>query len=165
MNTISYVGISPGRLADLLTSGTDDNGAPVVPFVDTEGGWPLRCCLRDSIPGDELAIVGYTPSQRIGPYSETGPVVVHVARCPGAAAGFPADFDDRDQVMRPFGDDAGRVNTQVYSLHRLVRAGDGLQDAIEVALTDPRVHEVHVHNVVSQCFSFAAMVTPDSTSS
>lgn len=82
--------------------------------------------------------------------------MVHVGDCPGHTGGFPEQFEQRDQVLRAFGDDAGRHNTQVYDLNRLARACEGLADAIHEILADPRVREVHSHNVISQCFNFSA---------
>src|SRR4051794_8066172 len=153
---ITYTGIAADELASLLDRGTDENGHPIVPFTDDNGGWPLRCCLRDSARGDRLAILAYSPFPWTGPYRETGPIVVHSDDCPGAAGGGPPPVDHRDQVIRAFGDDAGRQQTQLYDLHRLVRAGEGLQVAVREVLGDNRVEFVHVHNVLSQCYSFTA---------
>ncbi len=140
----------------MLDSGVDHVGNPVDSFTDREGGWPLRCCLTDSRPGDEIAIIAFSPFGWTSPYRETGPVVVHTRDCPGHDGLFPTQFEDRDQIVRAFGDADGRVNTQIYDQHRFVRAGDGLVRAIDQILTDPRVREVHLHNVIAQCFSFAA---------
>ena len=156
MDVITYTGIGADELASILDRGTAENGHPITPFTDDDGGWPLRCCLRDSAPGDRLAIIAFSPFPWTGPYRETGPIVVHSEDCPGATNGYPSQFDQRDQVIRAFGDDAGRHRTQVYDLNRLVRAGDGLEAAVREALRDDRVEFVHVHNVLSQCYSFTA---------
>ncbi|MDF8262672.1 DUF1203 domain-containing protein [Luteipulveratus flavus] len=160
--TLLITGMPGADLLTMLATGRDDTGAAIEPFEDEEGGWRLRCCLQDSRPGDRLAVIGYSPFAWSGPYRETGPVVVHVEGCPGHDGGFPVQFEERDQVIRAFGDDGGRVNTQVYDRNRLVRAGAGLATAIETVLADPRVREVHAHNVTSQCFSFAATTPEDS---
>lgn len=153
---ITYTGIGADELASILERGTDEGGNRVEPFTDDDGGWPLRCCLRDSCPGDRLAIMAFSPFPWVGPYRETGPIVVHSEGCPGKVAGYPSQFDQRDQIVRAFGDDAGRHHTQVYGLNRMVRAGDGLEAAVREALGDDRVEFVHVHNVISQCYSFTA---------
>ena len=153
---ISYTGISADELVSILDHGLDEVGHPVEPFTDEDGGWPLRCCLRDSRPGDRLAIIAFSPFRWVSPYRETGPVVVHSDSCPGTAPGYPSQFDQRDQVVRAFGDDAGRHHTQVYALNRLVPAGDGLEAVVRETLCDDRVEFVHVHNVLSQCYSFTA---------
>lgn len=152
----TWTGINGHDLDRLRAEGTDHGGNPVEPFIDAEGGWPLRCCLADSRPDDRLAIVAWSPFPWLGAYRETGPVVVHADRCRGATGGFPVQFESRDQVVRAFGSDDGRERTQVYGLNRLVRAGDGLRAYVEGVLDDPRVEFVHVHNVVSQCFNFSA---------
>jgi hypothetical protein len=153
---ITYTGVGADRLASILERGIDDGGNEIASFTDDDGGWPLRCCLRDSAPGDRLAIIAFSPFAWSSPYRETGPVVVHSDRCPGTTSGYPSQFDHRDQVVRAFGDDAGRHHTQVYELNRLVPAGDGLEAAVQEILRDDRVEFVHVHNVLSQCYSFTA---------
>jgi hypothetical protein len=153
---LTYTGIGAQQRAAILERGRDDAGHPVEPFTDDEGGWLLRCCLRDSIPGDRLVIIAFSPFPWVSAYRETGPIVIHAENCPGAAAGYPAQFDQRDQVVRAFGDDAGRHHTQVYDLNRLVRAGEGLHAVLAETLGDDRVEFVHVHNVLSQCYNFAA---------
>lgn len=82
--------------------------------------------------------------------------MVHARGCAGASGRFPGSFEARRQVVRAFGEDGGRIRTQVYELHRLVEPGDGLQTIIERILDDPRVEFVLSHNVLPQCFSFAA---------
>lgn len=157
---ISYSGITARDLKALLARGVDDAGAPIEGFQDIEGGWPLRCCLTDSVPGDAIAIVGHSPFPWVSPYRETGPIVVHTENCPGPTEQFPRQFEARAQVVKAFGRDAGRIRTQVYDLNALVQPGQGLARHISLILQDPRVEEVHVHNVVSQCFSFKAFVSP-----
>ena len=43
---------------------TDDAGQPMTPFIDEEGGSPLRCCLRRIRPGERVALVSYAPLRR-----------------------------------------------------------------------------------------------------
>lgn len=159
---IHYLGISPAARSRLLSQGVDDAGAPIIPFVDDEGGWPLRCCLADSVVGDEIAIVGHSPFSWVSPYRETGPIVIHTNLCPGHDGSFPQQFEARSQVIKAFGTDSGRDRTQVYDLNALVPPDASLEDHIHHVLHDPRVSEVHVHNVVSQCFNFKAYREPDS---
>ncbi|NUK90280.1 DUF1203 domain-containing protein, partial [Streptomyces lunaelactis] len=75
-----------GQLRD-----TDDAGRACVPFTDTEGGAPLRCCLRPSETGERIALVSYAPLRRWaaqtwakpGAYDEQGPVFIHAEECGG----------------------------------------------------------------------------------
>jgi hypothetical protein len=63
MNTAHpvVVPLDPARLAALRGTGIDHGGNTVAPFVDDDGGWALRCCLRDSVAGERLAIVAWQP--------------------------------------------------------------------------------------------------------
>jgi hypothetical protein len=158
MNTFGFIteGVQPSALDRLRWERIDDAGNPVEPFTDDEGGWPLRCCLTDSLPGDRLAIVAHAPFPWNSAYRETGPVVIHADRCAGTDGSFPEAFEDRDQILRAFGDDDHRKHTQIYDLHRHIHAGEGIRVAIDGILDDPRVEFVHAHNVISQCYSFTA---------
>src|SRR3954451_1921084 len=73
-------------------------------WTDGEGGAPLRCCLRDSRPGERIALVSATPEGPRGAYRETGPVFVHAEHCAGPATpGYPDDWRGRTQVFRAYG--------------------------------------------------------------
>lgn len=154
--TYEISGLDPEALAALLRAGVDHAGAPVESFEDSEGGWPLRCCLTDSRVGDRLAIVGFSPFPWQSAYRETGPVVVHVSGCPGPPDGsLPRQFEGRRQLLRAYGADGGREHTQVYDLHRIVEPG-GLDDALVELLADERVELVQARNVLPGCYSFTA---------
>ena len=72
-------------------------------FIDDEGGRPLRCCLRDSRPGERLALVAVTPEGPQGAYRETGPVFLHADGCSGpTGTGYPEEFRRRTQVFRAY---------------------------------------------------------------
>jgi len=49
--------ISDEILTGVRASGRDVSGNPVEPAVAT-GGEPLRCCLRDARPGEDLIQIG-----------------------------------------------------------------------------------------------------------
>lgn len=146
-------GADSDLLATLWSTGVDHAGEAVVPFVDADGGWPLRCCLTDSRPADELAIVAWSPFPWGGPFAERGPIVVHARPCSGPAGpGVPPQFLARPQVVRPYGHDR-RI---AYDHLVLVEAGGGLPGAIAAALADPAVDFVHARNVLAGCWSFTA---------
>ena len=54
--------IAPDVLRELLWS--DDSGKPPVLLTDADGGAPLRCCLRPSQAGEQIALVSYAPLRR-----------------------------------------------------------------------------------------------------
>ena len=151
--TIRIDAIDPTELAALRASGVDHGGNPVEAFTDDEGGWPLRCCLTDSRPGDELAIVAWSPFPWRGPYAEVGPIVVHARDCGGAAdGGVPAQFLTRRQHVRPYGHDR-RI---AYDLTGVVDGDGSLPDRLAALLARDEVDFVHVRNVGAGCYSFTA---------
>lgn len=154
MTTITFEGVEPQQLRDVLAAGVDCAGNPIEPFVDAEGGWPLRCCLTDSAPGDEVAIIAWSPFRWHGPYRETGPIVVHTRGCAGSwqRPALPADFDQRRMTLRPY----GREHTILYDLVTPVAAGNGLNEAVAALLQHPDVAEVYGRNVQGGCFAFVA---------
>jgi hypothetical protein len=150
--TYEITGLDPEVLAELLEAGVDHAGAPVEPFEDAHGGWPLRCCLTDSEVGDRIAIVAFSPFPWVSAYRETGPVVVHADGCAGPRdAAVPPQFATRRQLLRVY----GRNHTQVYDLNRIVEPGH-LDEEIAGLLADDRVELVQARNVLPGCYSFTA---------
>lgn len=155
--TLHVTGIDTDDLAAAIAAGQDHAGNPIEPFIDDDGGWPLRCCLSDSQPGDEIAIIAWSPFPWKGAYAETGPVVVHTTRCPGAAApALPQDFDARAMVLRPYGHD------QRIAYHRVrhVQAGASLSAELQELLAEADVDFVHGRNVTGGCYAFTATRVP-----
>ncbi|MEM7324564.1 MAG: DUF1203 domain-containing protein [Actinomycetota bacterium] len=153
-NTISYIGINNRGLDASLEAGVDHGGSPIEPFIDDNGGWPLRCCLADSKPGDEIAIIAWSPFPWNGPYREVGPVVVHTTGCPGRTdtSALPADLDAAPMVLRPYNHDR-RI---AYPSVRHVEAGGSLTEEIAAMLADDTIDFVHARNVTGGCYSFTA---------
>jgi Protein of unknown function (DUF1203) len=119
-------------------------------LVDPDGGAPLRCCLRDSRPGERITLASVSPPGPAGAYAETGPVYLHAEDCAGpGTAGYPADFRSRRQVFRAYGDDGSLLGGE------LVEAGDGQEAVAERLLADPAVAFLHSHNVIHGCYMFA----------
>lgn len=137
----------------MLASGADHGGNPIEPFVDTDGGWPLRCCLTDSRQGDELAIVAWAPFEWRGPYAEVGPIVVHAHWCGGVTGdGVPAQFLGRRQLVRPYGPD----HRIAYDHTVIVEADGSLPDVLADVLARDGVEVALVRNVLAGCYSFTA---------
>jgi hypothetical protein len=151
--TIEIQGADPEQLRQLRSSGVDHNGDPVEPFTDHEGGWPLRCCLTDSTPGDELAIVAWSPFPWRGPFAETGPIVIHAHPCRGVeVSDVPAQFLTRRQLVRPY----ARDRRIAYDRLLVVEPDGSLPTVLEDLLGDDDIDFVHVRNVLAGCFSFTA---------
>ena len=146
-------GLDPQQLAALRRDLVDHGGNSVEPFIDDAGGWPLRCCLRDSHAGDRLAIVSWNPFPWAGPYAETGPIVIHVDECDvERRTVVPEQFHVRRQLVRPY----ARDHRIAYDLTSIVEA-DGTLDAVLADLLErDDVERVVVRNVMAGCYSFTA---------
>jgi hypothetical protein len=116
-------------------------------WLDEEGGAPLRCCLRDSVPGERVALVSVAPPGPAGAYRETGPVFLHADGCAGPASpGYPEAFRGRRQVFRAYDATGSIVGGEV------VESGTGQEAVAERLLADPSIAFVQSRNVVYGCF-------------
>jgi hypothetical protein len=148
--------ITPAVLAELRR--LDDAGNAPVRVHDSEGGSPLRCCLRRSEPGADLMLLSYAPLRRWaaetgahpGPYDEVGPVFVHAcpSDCPGpTTTAYPAAMHHGDRVLRAYDHD-GRILRGV-----LIQPDADLADeALTAMFSDPEVAVVHVRALGHGCF-------------
>lgn len=143
--------LDAGRLAGLLAAGRDDQGHPVRTHTVTEaGGTPLRCCLREAVPGEQVALLGWRLDLPAGPYQEVGPVFVHADGCAGydAPARYPAGFAARPQVQRAYGADGSLLDSRAV--------GPGQAEAsLADFLGRPEVAVVHSRNPLHGCYMFA----------
>lgn len=155
--SISFHGIDLDELNKTLAAGVDHGGNPIKPFVDEKGGWPLRCCLGDSAPGDTIAIIAWSPFDWHGPYREIGPVVVHADGCSGYHdhTRLPVALDQAPMVLRPYSTD----RMIAYSHVRHVEAGRSLAAEIAEILADETIDAVHGRNITGGCYSFTASRT------
>ncbi|WP_030686454.1 DUF1203 domain-containing protein [Streptomyces sp. NRRL B-1347] len=154
--------IQPEALAQLRER--DDAGRACVPYVDEEGGSPLRCCLRPIRPGERVALVAYAPLRRWaartgarpGAYDEQGPVFIHAEPCEGPAGGADGRYPfARAGALRAF----RRYDARGHIVGgRLLEVPEdstaGFDAAFEEAFADPEVTQVHVRAVEYGCFQF-----------
>jgi hypothetical protein len=116
-------------------------------WTDDEGGAPLRCCLRDSRPGERIALVAATPDGPQGAYRETGPVFVHADGCSGPeSAGYPEDWRRRTQVFRAYDHPGSIIGGEV------VQPGTGQEEVAARLLAEPDVAFLQTRNVVHGCY-------------
>ena len=142
-----------GFLARVWATGRDDLGNAVEQMVNREaGGAPLRCCLREAEVGERIALIGYGPFDRPGPYAEVGPVFIHAEPCAGCGetGRYPEAFRHRRQVFRAY-DAGGRM---VYGGNAMVEGRDA-EAAIARIFADPAVAFIHSRNVLAGCYMFA----------
>jgi hypothetical protein len=143
--------LPPDQLRRIRLQGHDDYGNPFVGRPDVDGGAPLRCCLRYSLPGERIALIAYAPVGRPGPYDEVGPIFVHADDCPGYSdtASYPDGYRDRPQVFRVYRKD-GTIGGG-----RIVKPDEDQEQAAAELLADPDVAVVHSRNIVYGCYMFS----------
>ncbi|MER5217452.1 DUF1203 domain-containing protein [Streptomyces sp. NPDC002838] len=153
MTTYAARPVSPTALKELRSA--DDGGRGMVPVTDEEGGAPLRCCLRRSVPGERIALVSYAPLRRWaaetgaepGAYDEQGPVFIHAEECAGPDLdGLP--FANAHRTVRRYSGEGHILGG------RLVEEPGGFDAAFREAFDDPAVALVHVRAVEYGCFLY-----------
>ena len=151
MNVI-FTGIDQSEIQQALDRGVDQGGNPIEPFVDDDGGWPMRCCLTDSLPGDRVAIIAWSPFPWQGPYTEIGPIVVHADGCPPVEpmTSLPESLEARPMTLRPYGPDR-RI---AYHRVRHVGADESTIGHLAELLEFDDVEFVHGRNVTGGCYAF-----------
>ncbi|GAA2458533.1 DUF1203 domain-containing protein [Streptomyces mauvecolor] len=152
--------IEPAVLKELRD--TDDAGRACVPFIDHEGGDPLRCCLRRIRPGERVALVSYAPLRRWaaetsaapGAYDEQGPVFIHAEECEGVAGADPYPFTHPGalRVLRRYSRAGHILGGQLLEFPQA--AAEGFDAALDEAFADPEAALVHVRAVEYGCFQF-----------
>lgn len=150
MTTFRIHALPAAVLDAVRAGGADASGNPVEHAV-AGGGEPVRCCLRNADPGDELLLFGYEPPLPASPYREVGAVFAHAKPCavPADDRGYPADWYGRPQVLRAY-DRRGWI-------HGTTRVHDGSDPAKEIGeiLADPEVVQIHSRNIAYGCYMFS----------
>jgi hypothetical protein len=152
--------IPPAELRQIRAAGVDQAGNRLTVQADATGGSPLRCCLRESDPGERLLLIAYTPPGTRGAYAERGPVFIHAEPCTGYLTPdrYPPGLSHRQQVVRAYDRD-GRIADGV-----LVNDGEHALAVIGELLGRADVALVHLRNVGYGCYNFAVRRSPASRS-
>jgi hypothetical protein len=141
--------IDPDQLAGIRARDVDVSGNHLE-HLAAAGGEPLRCCLRDAEPGEQVILFGYEPAIPASPYREIGPVFAHAADCGGYVDvdTYPSNWRDRPQVLRAY-DARGWI-------HPTTRVHDGTNPEAVIAdmLDKPDVLQIHSRNVAYGCYMF-----------
>jgi hypothetical protein len=147
---LTFEAIPAAELAEIRAAGRDEAGNSLTVQADN-GGSPVRCCLRETRPGERVMLIACTPPGTAGAYAERGPVFVHADPCEGypTPRRYPPGLRHRMQVVRAY-DRQGRIADGVL-------AADGLQAEAVIAemLARPDVELVHLRNVGYGCYNFA----------
>jgi len=152
-----FNGIDLAELERIRSAGRDHGDNPIEPYIDDTGGWPLRCCLGYSEPGEQLALIAWSPFPWKGVYAETGPIFVHADSCDGPQSHeqLPTELNSRAMVLRPYTHD----HRIAYHHVRHVPQGESLATHVEELLAEPDVDFVHGRNVTGGCYSFEARLS------
>jgi hypothetical protein len=139
----------PARLLDKVRSSGLDASGNRVENVRAEGEEPLRCCLRNAQPGEELILFGYEPPIGSSPYREVGAVFAHRSACGGPEMpdAYPPAWRSRRQVLRSY-DARGWIRDAI------VHDGADPEGAIARLFADPEAVQLHSRNVAYGCFMF-----------
>jgi Protein of unknown function (DUF1203) len=147
---LTFEAVPAAELAEIRAAGRDEAGNSLTVQADN-GGSPVRCCLRETRPGERVMLIAYTPPGTAGAYAERGPVFVHADPCEGypTPRRYPPGLRHRMQVVRAY-DRQGRIADGVL-------AADGLQAEAVIAemLARPDAGLVHLRNVGYGCYNFA----------
>lgn len=145
-----FEAIPQATLQQIRAAGVDEAGNRLTVQVDAEGGNPLRCCLRESAPGERVLLIAYTPPGTRGAYAERGPVFICAQPCDGYLTPhqYPPALRHRQQVVRAYDRD-GQIADGV-----LASDGEHAMTVIGELLARPGVRLVHLRNVGYGCYNF-----------
>jgi hypothetical protein len=94
-STLDFEPIPPGELQEIRAAGLDEAGSRLAPYAVAEGGSPLRCCLRETRPGDRVLLIAYTP-----PGPQRGDLADDISAALEASPAAGAFFDTLAQFYR-----------------------------------------------------------------
>lgn len=128
-----------------VASGAADH---TVVTADSATGYPCRHCLRWAQPGERVILFPYASILPGHPYSETGPIFVHVERCQRYAAidQYPEDFRN-GRAFRAYDENLNMIDAEVVN-------GNDPEAVIERLLQNPKTEFVDARSVTRGCFTF-----------
>ena len=133
--------------------GVDDFGHPLcVSANDSEGGTPLRCCLREAHIGESVALISWRPlvEAPASVYAEVGPVFIHAHYCPGYQdhSSYPHGFRHRQQVLRSYSAEGDMLDAMLIE-------GASAESGIAALFATEEAVVLHSRNVKAGCYMFA----------
>lgn len=117
--------------------------------IEEAGSAPCRHCLQMAGPGEEMVLFSYRPFSRdFGPYSEVGPVFVHLRECARYDGnGIPSDYAARTLVIRAY-DREHRIHDATVALP------ENVASAAARFLSEDAVAYVHARHQLYTCYAF-----------
>lgn len=158
MSDIEIIAIDPERLKAMRTAGADEFGNPWT--LRIAAGWePLRCCLTKPRPGEEIALICYSPWTVRSPWAESGPVFIHYGQCAGYdGLAYPEYVGRGECMLNPFDADGARIYEHITFIH----ARDDHEEIVRMIALLPEVSFVHVRSATAGCFTFEVRAVRDS---
>ncbi|WP_265447544.1 DUF1203 domain-containing protein [Flexivirga meconopsidis] len=134
---------------DVLTELRDRAPSEAHVPVTADGGEPLRCCLRNAEPREQLLLTSYSPPLPDSPYREHGPIFLHAdaTDCTPLPAGFPPMSSARRQALRAY-DERGWIRET-----ELAEPGESAALTTKL-LAEPGVSFVEVRSPGHGCYMF-----------
>jgi hypothetical protein len=116
--------------------------------VDSATGYPCRHCLRWAQPGERVVLFPYASIPPGHPYSETGPIFVHVERCQrySPTEEYPVDFRN-GRTFRAYDPSYNMIDAEVVN-------GREPEEVIEKLFQNPKTAFVDARSVTRGCFTF-----------
>ncbi|MEP6603208.1 MAG: DUF1203 domain-containing protein [Spartobacteria bacterium] len=126
------------------------NGAAdhAVVVADSPRGYPCRHCLRFANVGERVILFPFASIPSGRPYSETGPIFVHVDLCERYANsdGVPADLR-QGRVFRAYNAEQNMIDAEVVN-------GSEPEAVIEKLLQNPDAAFLQARSVTRGCYTF-----------
>src|SRR4029453_13205912 len=139
----------PTEIAEAARRGVNAGAADhALITVDSPGSSPCRHCLRWAQPGERVILFPYAAIPSGHPYSETGPIFVHVDECQrySATNEYPADFRN-GRVFRAYDPKYKMIAGEIGN-------GSEAEVVIETLFQNPDTAFVDVRSVTHGCFTF-----------
>jgi len=116
--------------------------------VDSPTGYPCRHCLRWAKLGERVILFPYASIPPGHPYSETGPIFVHVERCQhySATDEYPVDFRN-GRAFRAYDANYNMIDAEVADANEP-------EAVIEKLLQNSETEFVDARSVTRGCFTF-----------
>ena len=116
--------------------------------VDSATGYPCRHCLRWAQPGERVVLFPYASIPPGHPYSETGPIFVHVEGCQrySTTDEYPVDFRN-GRAFRAYDPSYNMIDAEVVN-------GREPEEVIEKLFQNPKTAFVDARSVTRGCFTF-----------
>jgi hypothetical protein len=116
--------------------------------ADSPNSYPCRHCLHWANPGERVILFTYASVPPGHPYSETGPIFVHVEPCEryDAIHQYPPDFRN-GRVFRAYDADYNMIDAVVVN-------GSEPEVVIEKLFENPETKFLQARSVTRGCYTF-----------